>query len=368
MTGVVLSIEERIRKSKRASAVERAWKVAKALEGDRIQIQNLTWVEPHCEESKGITRSIDFSSEFPEGITPLSPLPLSISIMAPAEVLVPGEDLKVSWTMPVLTRMTGGVKLEDKAKGVIGYDPLSTPSVRNAIDVVSFLPFPKVGASEDESFKPQFYIVVDVKGKHLGDTNNYFNAVVKYGDKLVRQFVNDTRTVVPIYANPHNQQLFSADMLVNLGAEELASTAADAGILEVYVHRITPGGVSKKLLDFGFGSGSIIDFPGSGYKDGGMSSTFGGIGDFDFSRGLTSLPTLPRESGVSPRDAKKEIGDVRIGEGQAGEKVQYSSLEGYALDKRFGVQPVRIRLLGVRETSYDAARDALSNLGKTYGK
>ncbi len=56
----VASKEERIARSKRASAVERAWDVAKALEGDRAQIEGLQWIEPVRIEIKGIARRIDF--------------------------------------------------------------------------------------------------------------------------------------------------------------------------------------------------------------------------------------------------------------------------------------------------------------------
>ena len=74
----VLSIEERIAQSVKAKAVERAWKVAKTLEGDREQIQGLTWIEPQQVEGRGITRRVDFDRDFPEGITYVTPVPMNV--------------------------------------------------------------------------------------------------------------------------------------------------------------------------------------------------------------------------------------------------------------------------------------------------
>jgi len=79
--GEVVPLAERIEQSRKAKAVERAWQVAKSLEGDRYQIEGLQWVEPQRDEKEGITRRIDFSSEFPEDVDPLLPTPLYMGVI-----------------------------------------------------------------------------------------------------------------------------------------------------------------------------------------------------------------------------------------------------------------------------------------------
>ncbi|MBI2148588.1 hypothetical protein HYU23_02820 [Candidatus Woesearchaeota archaeon] len=369
----IVSIEERIRKSRKASAVERAWRVAKALESDRSQIEGLTWVEPKRVEGKGITRSIDFNSEFPDGIVPLMPIPINVNIVAPANILVPGGGLEIAWTMPILTRMGGALDISREIIEAIGYSSTEKPTTRNTIEVVSFLPFPKADAPEEEKFKPQFYVMVDVNGNHLEKLDNYFGAVVRHNGKVIKQFVNNTRTMIPIYANPYNQTLFNADMLISLSEEELLATPKNAGHLEIYVYRITQGGLDyKKRLDFSSigAGGDLIDFPSAnkygGNRSLGFESPYRGGNSF---RGLSSISGLGMEKKLtSPSEAEKEVGDVRIGEGDALGKVDASPLEGYVFDKPFGIQPIRIRLLGVREASQDVVRSALEDIATGYKK
>ena len=68
----------------------------------------------------------------------------------------------------------------------------------------------------------------------------------------------------------------------------------------------------------------------------------------------------------SPAQAPKEVGDVKLGEGAKGQAVEYNTLEGYIPDIKFGVQPVRIRFLGVREASQNQAVNALHEMAKRY--
>jgi len=369
----VLSLTERIAQSKRASAVERAWQVAKVLEGDRTQIEGLQWVEPERVEGRGITRRVDFSEEFPDGVTYVTPVPMNISVVAPALKLVPGEDLQVAWTMPVLTRMSPYEgSLDTQIRSEMGFS--GSPSVRHRVDAVSFLPFPKANASGDEGFNPEFMVTLEVDAD-LGNSDNYFAAVAKYGGKVIKQMVTGGHPkFLGIYADPITQTHFSAKMLVNLGAEELASTPDDAGELEIFMYRITKGGYDLgKLISAGAGGlGDVVDFPGSSSR----SLTYGGDflggglkggatrgGSF---RGLSALPSVPRRPTVSPSSTPKEVGDVKLGEGARGERVEYNTLSGYVADTGFGVQPIRIRFLGVREASQDAALGALHEMAQRY--
>ncbi|HIH11359.1 TPA: hypothetical protein HA241_04170 [Candidatus Woesearchaeota archaeon] len=235
----VLSIEERIAQSRKASAVERAWNIAKALERDRKEIEGLTWIEPQRVEGRGISRRVDFSREFPEGVTYLTPVPLDVSVIAPASKLVPGENLDVAWSMPILTRMTRYEKnLDSQVKAAMGLHS-ETPTIRYRIEAVSFLPFPKADASIDETFIPEFAVTINVE-YDLGKPDNYYAVVAKYGGKVIRQMVNGGHPkFVVVYADPMTETHFSAQMLVNLGTEELRATPDNAGELEIFLYRIT---------------------------------------------------------------------------------------------------------------------------------
>ncbi len=394
MAAQVVSLEERIAASRRATAVERAWNVAKSLEGDREQIEGLQWVQPQIIEGRGISREIDFSSQFPEGVTPLLPTPMYLSVVAPADRLVPGENIPTRWTMPLLTRIDSeSMILSESVRGELGIGT-SHISLRPTIDVVSFLPFPKVGAHAEEQFKPEFYISLHINAD-LGNAGNIYGAVVKYGNQVTKQYVVDgmPKTVL-VFADPKYETLFSGEMLVNLSATELAATPQDAGILEVYVYRLTK---SKPRVDISKLGGSAYDLsrliqdfiperstPPLNY---GNHSKFPTVREtaplpsFDLSSLMNAeptresqparphfqaLPTLPRLELPAPAAVPKEVGDVRIREGTRGEEVNATVTYDYMLDRAYGIQPIRFRFLGVREGTYEQAQGALRNLAMDY--
>ncbi len=369
---VISVLEDKIKASTRASAMERAWKVAKALEGDRAQIDGLQWVEPVRRE-KGIDRCLDFAAEFSDGVTPLYPTPLSVAVIAPGNRLFPGEDINAAWTMPLLTRMSPApTSLSFDICSKLG-SYTSPVSLRNRIDVVSFLPFPRADAPADEQFNPEFYVQLYVRAD-LGKPDNYFGAVVRYGGKVIKQHVTEDPRALLIFSDPSHAGLFSAEMLVNLSAAELASTPANAGELEIFLYRITKGLAIKEpsyVFEGGYGVGSSSSYGRDkdsifqGFTRGGDTATrggsFGGSG-----RLFTSIPGGSGMYKPSPAAAPKEVGDVRVGEGSKAGKVETSSLEGYRYDSSFGVQPICIRFLGVREASEASARDALHSMAQRY--
>jgi hypothetical protein len=388
--GKPLTLLQRIQQSARASAVERAWNVAKELEGKRAQIEGLQWVEPVRTEERGVTgvtRAIDYSTDFPEGVTPLTPTPMEISVLAPANRIVPGEDIPVAWTMPLLTRMSPTPSsLDAGVQSVIGAPIIGGPSPKSTIDVVAFIPFPRAGAPAEEQFKPEFYVSLYMTGD-LGLPTNMYAAVVRYGGKTIRQYVcSDVPRLVRAYADPSNETLFSAKMLVDLNTNELALTDDNAGQLEIFVYRIT-----KAAPPFKFNIGEKYGFPnnpgrdyssgGSPFKSGtgidlGPTRSMGpskGAGGYDggFKRSSSSPFSLhsggslpPRR--LSPASAPKEVGDVRLSEGTAGKEVRTNQLTGYEFDSGFGIQPVRIRFQGVREGSLDASLAAVRSMAEQY--
>ena len=265
----VASLQERIDKSRKARAVERAWSVAKSLEGNRDQIQGLRWIEPQRVQGRGIYRRVDFAEEFPEGVRPFMPVPMNISVVAPATILVPGEGLDFNWTMPLLTRMSEFEgSLDSKVFSAMGF--LSAPSVRNRVEAVSFLPFPKVGASHEEQFTPEFMVSIQVDSP-LGNPANYFNAVAVYNGTVVNQFVSGVPKHVQVYADPSTHTCFNGQMLITLSAEELAATPENAGELEIYVYRICRGSIPVKKIVLDERTlrelERSITFPGSGGSD-----------------------------------------------------------------------------------------------------
>lgn len=374
----VIPLQERIKASRRAKAVERAWQVAKALEGNRSQIEGLSWIAPENDPNAGIRRTINFASEFPKDVTPLYPLAMDLSVCAPAGLLVPDEDMKFVWTMPLLSRMSLAPETLDAR--VRSHFPTNsilpgTPSLRNRIDLVSFLPFAKEGAPQEEQFSPQFYVTLNIRTPVQGDA--YYAAVALYDGKAIKQMVSEERTLLHVWADPYHATPFKAEMLVSLTPEQLATTAANAGELEIFVYQISASPGAGKIKD----AGTIIDFDGAqtrAYLGGLAAKSFSDFGR-DPMEGLMrggssfSAPTLSLSSlggsyrpPVPPVQAPRQVGDVRLGEGTQGSAVAYNSLEGYGFDSAFGVQPIRIRFLGVREKSEAQARDALNAMSARY--
>ncbi|MBI5228220.1 hypothetical protein HY988_06535 [Candidatus Micrarchaeota archaeon] len=358
MAGQLVSLTERIAGSRKAQAVERAWRVAKEHEGNRPKISGLAWVEP-AQTEKGPSRRVDFAKEFPEGVDVLMPVPMSISVVAPANVLVPNENMNFTWTMPILTRLNPTQELPHEVKLEIG-GFLGNPRPRPGIEVVTFLPFPKADAPVEEMFAPEFYISLGIDPKQLGSGDSYFTAVVRVGGKIISQFVTSDRSSVIVLADPYHSTLFKSEMLMNLNAEELARTPENAGKLEIYLYRITKGETRKKIAF----DATIYDF-GSG--ECGLSPTISsrGLDPSPMRRaGLTSIAGDGQRPTVSdPASVAAEVGETRVSAGTAREAVNYSTLEGYGFDGGFLVQPITIRCLGVRERSGEATLAALERIG-----
>lgn len=365
-SGIIVSLQDRIHQSKKAGAVERAWAVAKSLE-DKHQIQGLKWVSP-VSGDKGISRRIDFEREFPGGVSVLMPVPMNINVMAPAKLLVPGEDgMDFIWTMPLLTRTKPSESLPARVMDQLGLS--SQPSKRRPIiELVSFLPFPRRDAPPEEQFTTEFFVSIGIDSRHLGSSNNYFGAIVRFGDKAVSQFVSPDRTSLVVVADPYHQTLFRAEMLVSLTQEQLANTPENAGTLDIFVYRMTKAFDIKKFIEFaGSGAGSISDIHGGSrgslsYGSGGDSFK-GGLSRGGEWSGLSSIvggaqkPSLP-----SPASVPKEVGDTRVSEGTRGEAVRYETLEGYGFDAGFGIQQISLRCLGVREGARDATIEAITKI------
>ncbi len=315
---------------------------------------------------KGISRRIDFEKEFPEGIDVLRPVPMNIAVMAPANVLVPQEGMNFGWTMPILTRMVPAEALPaavtEKLSG-----KSSSSKTRPGVEVVTFLPFPRADAPSEEQFRTEFYVTLSIDAHQLGATDNYFGAIVKYGDKIVSQFVTSERTNILVFADPYHQTLFQAEMLVGLSSEELAKTPEKAGTLDIFVYRISKGYNFKKMLDVGslldFGTGlnspsrGLLTFGGGDLFRGGSPTRGGGFPSLSSITGGGQKPALP-----TPASVPKEAGDTRVKEGTAGQAVEYSSLEGYSFDSSFAVQRISLRCIGVREAAREATIAALESI------
>ncbi len=377
-SAAVVALQPRIDASRRARAIDRAWGVAKALEGDGVaerriaQLRNLVWVEPAQREGKGITRRIDFEWDFPEGVTPLMPVPMEFGVYAPASRLVPGEEgMDFTWTMPVLKRMAPAREVPADVRSTLG--AMGSVSTRSVIEVVTFMPFPRVGATPEEQFTPEFFVGLTVDAK-LPKPGDLLGVVARFGGNVVKQFVNCAHpNVLTVFADPHHETLFKAEMLVALSKAELAKTPENAGVLDLFVYRVTRGGMPsiKKMFEgegypFLGGSGSSTGMSGSDFSS---SRLFGepmrggglmrGGGDllgagFGTRPRFTSIPGENRTASLlSPADAPKQVGDTRISEGTRGEEVKYETLGDYVLDNSFAVQQVSIRVEGVREGSRD---------------
>ncbi len=285
---------------------------------------------------------------------------MNLTVVAPGSQIVHEADLDVAWTMPLLTRMTQyECALDRRVQEEMGFS--QSPMIRNRIDAISFLPFPKADASAEEQFTPEFMIHVEIDAD-LGEPDNYFAIVAKYGNKVIKQMVTDNYPkFVRVYADSATRTHFNAQSLGDPDAATLASTPDKAGELELYLHRITKGGFNlRKDIDLG----SLIHF--SEYGDSRTLSLSDGLKGGGAYRGLHALPSIPKVPVVSSAQAQKEVGDVALGEGIRGERVSYTPLEGYVADVPYGVQPIRIKFLGVREASQDAALQALHGLAQRY--
>jgi hypothetical protein len=257
------------------------------------------------------------------------PAPLELGVYAPANAVVPGEDLNFAWTMPMLTRMQLPEEVPKEFRGH-SIKSLGTPTMRPTIDIVSFLPMPRAGAPPEEQFVTEFFVRITMDSNQLGDSTNYFGTIAKFGNRTIPQLVDKQELVV--LADPHNSTMFSARMLISLSTEELARTPEDAGRLDIFVYRLTQNPYNK-----------IVFSTTKGYD-------FGSI-----ERGGSET------MGYHP-PPKLEVGDVSIGEGKKGEHIDTERLEDYELDPAFPIQQISIRLLGVREGSREALIQTLEQI------
>lgn len=361
--GRVLTLQDKIAGSRRAHAVERAWRVAKSLEENKHRIEGLQWVEPQNGE-KGIRRRIDFASEFPD-IPVLKPTPMEIGVYAPAGKIVPGEPgMDFAWTMPLLTRIKAAAELPAEVRTALHL--AATPSVRPVIDIVSFLPMPRAEAPEEERFKTEFFV-----GLNLGitlETERYLSAVARYGGRTIDQFAVDGSNLV-VLADPKTNTMFSAEMLAGLSPAELAATPENAGVMDIFVYRVSKTR-PKRIPDIisvgaGHGTGQDIspvlkgDFGGRGL-DYGATKGAGGATRGD-SLGFGVIPGGGQSTLPDPSAVPAEVGNVRLGEGTRGEDAQYETFSA-AFDPGFPIQPVSIRFLGVREGARESTIRALEQL------
>jgi hypothetical protein len=402
----LLSATDRIKKSRKLNAYERAWEVAHALENDRIQFGNLQWVEPAKDPiGRMRRRPIDFDSEFPEGVTPFTPISLDVCIVAPSHKIAPDDDLAIqeqdlkepvegdlppdiplmTYSLPILTRMKKWEGDLDSRVKSASRAHSGTGTVRNVIDIVSFLPFPGADVSEDDRFKPEFQIVLRVNAP-LED-KMYYGAVLKYGGKCVTQLLSgqDNGGVIPISPDPHHNQAFSAEMLITMSAEQLAATPEGAGDVEIYLYRVREGVdysalFTKNIITAEGTGGDITDiFSGdrgaqlfssdsSPTRGGGTPSFDLGYRDLGTSKGgLRPLPsTYDPKPEPSPAEVTKEVGRVSVSAGSKGRRVETGSVTNPVFDSDFGIQPIHIEFLGVREGSYDSARSTLEIVAEKY--
>ncbi|MBI3032121.1 hypothetical protein HYY69_01495 [Candidatus Woesearchaeota archaeon] len=367
--GTVLSLNEKIAASRRASAIDNAWQVAKDLERDLASVNHLTWIQPVHDPKAGIRRTVDLS-EYPlpgEGPTPLLPLPMNIAVVAPGNRLTSGEVADVNWTMPLLYRVTpASISLDARVSGNFGFTP---SSYRPTIDVVSFLPFPAADASPEEQFKPEFFIHLSVDRKHVSE-GTYFGAVVRYKGGVVKQFVDNSGNLL-IFADPKHQTLFNAELLATMSAKQLADTPANAGELEVYVVRYQKAATIPQIKSFDItsiydSSRGLVRGSGSSYDGGSLLSSLKSLPS------LHAVPDLPKPySPVQPSPASKpavEVGQVSVSKGSGLEKEVAYDTVSLVPDRDFAVQSLKFTLLGVRKGTNVQAYDALRAVDQRYGR
>jgi hypothetical protein len=294
--------------------------------------------------------------------------------------------------MPLLTRIGAAPGTNFTREQALGIPVGNLPRYRPTLEVVTFLPFPAVGASQAERFKPEFFVSLGISVKDAQPEDMY-SAVACYQGRMIQQIsygpgVNQ----IGIFYDTRTQTCFSAEMLMGLSKEELAATAADAGELDIYVIRARKGEkkpiIIPKIYNFeDFSTPGIEEPAKKSYDFGGSSS--GGSRSFELpptrsfelpqtrgfdyggaTRGMGGFsPTLHsggsyRPPRPTPQAAPKQVGEVRLGAGTRGEEVETQSVSGYKYDSSFGIQPVKIRFLGVREGSSDAATEILRDMGR----
>lgn len=327
---------------------------------------SLNWVEPVRSENGGLTRRINFETDFPPGVSSLLPLPVNFSVIAPASLAVPGEDgMDFAWTMPLLVRTRSAEPIPYAVSRNFGLDFDASDQKRPIIEVVTFLPFPRADAPPEEQFTPQFFIGMNIDSRQLGAKDNYFGSVVCFGGKVVFQFVSSERTSQCIFADPYHATPFRSELLAALTPEELASTPERAGTIDIFVYRLTRSFsdlIKGAIPSFGFGSDLSL-------PNGTLEHTFGRgspTRSYNPSRGLSGIagggqkPALP-----SPSSVPKEVGDTRVSEGTAGKRGVTKTLSGYSLDPAFPFQQISIRVLGVREGAREALIRTLESIGSS---
>ena len=178
----------------------------------------------------------------------------------------------------------------------------------------------------------------------------YIAAVVLSKDRTIRQYINGSNpAAVLLFSDPSCQELFKAQMLVNLSEAMLASTPENAGVLSVFLYKVVeqPEVVIPPLFVGLHGFGRDLDILRP--MRGGDSFHESPLKELTPIVGGGIKPTLP-----SPKSEPKEVGDVSVSSGTKGQKLETKAVR-VELDTTFAVQRLDVRLLGVRE----GARDSL---------
>ncbi len=281
--------------------------------------------------------------------------------------------------MPVLTRVSEVPSLDYAVEAVIA-SFFQTATYRPELEVVSFLPFSRADAPKEEQFKPEFFFQLQVDPRLLGDQTNYFAAVVRYEGKVVRQFINDSRVWLPVYADPMYEQLFTADMLVSLSPEELVSTPPNAGTVHIYVYRLNHkprpaldynallfslGKASLPTLNIRHDDDNVSRSPSRSFHHDSPTKleTYRGSGSESSRPSLSIVPkplsTPTYQPPEQPQPRPLEAGDVRVTAGGRGERAETSTVSDLYFDRNFPVQKISVRMIGVREGAVEEAKRVL---------
>lgn len=377
--GEVASIEERIAQSASAQAMMRAIEVVKSLERDKSQISDLRWAEEQQDDSKLLLRTFDFSDRFPEGVDQLIPVPVSVSVAMPGDSIDSNLG-DVMFGLPTLAKMSAAEPLDSRVAYKMNAHGVKT---RPVLDVVTFVPFPSANARAQEQFNPEFFIYLNVL--ETLQEGQYFQAIAKYGNNVVTQFLSDPtfRNLIAVYADPYHRQPFKARSLISMGAEERESMPLDCDMMGIYIGKNIPGAVRPQMdlsgymdlfkglnLDYGHPN-TTYDLDGHNPKSGADLSrgrfysgtelfslggpTRGGSlgGEYKGSGSSTTLSLLSGGggSGYKPPKpfAKPEALTVAIEEGKKRDRVQTESVSGLTYDPSWSIQCIRLKVVGVRE-------------------